>query len=150
MESDTFAVPGMDLLAERSRLFYGSVKVWLSQLVYEDLLTNPRQLDPKNVNRLLEIYRLEGCHRFDLKHRIPALIDKLTLDRALQKSSVTPSTLNSVEEPQLLDFGRGIVYLHGRHRLEAAKTFLEADDKWWVVDLFSEGMISSSSILSAL
>ena len=150
MEADAFAVPGMDLLAERGRLFYGSVKVWMSQLVYEDLLTNPRQLDPKNVNRLREIYQLEGCRRFDPEHRIPALIDELTLNRGLQKAGIAPATLNSFAEPQLLGFEKGIIYLHGRHRLEAAKDFLEADDKWWVVDLFSEGITQSSTILSAV
>ncbi len=118
-----------DLLIEKERVFCGSVKVPICKLTAEDMLTNPRQLDPKNVARLRNIYLLEGCHRLDPQHHVPVLIDQFALDQALRKDNISRSSLKSFDEPKLLSVDRNITYLHGRHRLEAAKDFLEADDK---------------------
>lgn len=51
------------------------------------------------------------------------------------------SSLKSFDEPELLILDEEIIYLHGRHRLEAAKDVLKADDKWWVVDDISRVVI---------
>lgn len=119
-----------DLLIEKNRVFCGSAKVRISQLAHEDLLTNPRQLDPKNVSRLRNVYILEGCHRLEPEHHVPALIDEAMLERALRDNNISQASLKSLAEPKLLALESDITYLQGRHRLEAAKEFLEADDKW--------------------
>ena len=131
------------LVAEKERVFCGSVKVPISKLTAENMMTNPRQLDPKNVARLRNIFLLEGCHRLDPQNHVPVLIDQATLDQALRKSDVTRISLKSFDEPKLLSLDREIVYLHGRHRLEAAKDVLKTDDKWWVVDVYLKGIIQS-------
>ncbi len=128
-----------NLSAERERLFCGSVKVPIFKLVAEDVLTNPRQLDPKNVARLRNIFLLEGCQRLDPQHHVPVLINQATLGQALRSSNIPRASLKSLDEPQLLSLDGVITYLHGRHRLEAAKDVLKADDKWWVVDVYLDG-----------
>ena len=30
--------------------------------------------------------------------------------------------------------------LHGRHRLQAGKLYLYPEDRWWVVDLYDDGI----------
>ena len=128
-----------NLLAEKQRVFCGSVKVPICKLAAEDMLTNPRQLDPKNVARLRDIFLIEGCHRLDPQNHVPVLIGQVILDQALRKYSIPRSSLKSLDEPELLTIDTELTYLHGRHRLEAAKDVLAADDKWWVVDLYLEG-----------
>lgn len=140
----------MDFLSEKSRTFCGSAKVSISQLCHEDLLTNPRQLDPKNVARLKNIYLLEGCHRLDSEHHVPALINEASLDRALRAATISRSALKGLEAPEQLVLEGELTVLHGRHRLEAAKDFLSADDKWWVVDLYLEGKMISLALIWSL
>lgn len=40
-----------------------------------------------------------------------------------------------------------LIYLHGRHRLEAARAYLDVCDRWWMVDLYST--CKKSNILNA-
>lgn len=121
------------ILKEKAEKYHGSFKIWLHHLQPEDQQTNPRQTDPKNIARLLNVYRIEGCHRLKPQHRVPVLI----------AGDLVPSTdLSSGSEPRgFIDLAgtEVLVYLHGHHRLEAAKRFLQPSDAWWVADLYSEG-----------
>ena len=40
-----------------------------------------------------------------------------------------------------VDINHDLICLHGRHRIEAAKKYLHPDDKWWVVDLYSDANV---------
>jgi hypothetical protein len=31
-------------------------------------------------------------------------------------------------------------FLEGRHRIEAARRFLTEDDRWWIAELYSDGL----------
>lgn len=97
------------LLAEKERLFCGSVKVPICKLVAENLLTNPRQLDPKNIARLRNIFLLEGCHRLDPQNHIPVLIEQAIFDQALRRNNIPRSSLKSFDEPELLNLDGAII-----------------------------------------
>ena len=115
-----------NLIQERQRAFLGSIRVPLHLLHHESLPDNPRHLDEKNVARLLKVYELEGCLRLDSEHHVPVL---------------APSGLQlptNVCELPLITTVR-FQYLHGQHRLEAAKRFLSTPEKWWVVDVYAKG-----------
>lgn len=125
-----------ELLKEKSRTFCGSAKVWLRQLRAEDVHVSPRQLDPKNVTRLLRIYQLEGCLRLEPEHHIPVIIEEAILESSLRRANVSRAVMRGLGEPMQLDFEVEVTYLHGQHRLAAAQNFLTLDDKWWVADLY--------------
>ena len=124
----------LQILREKSRTFCGSFKVPLSKLKLEDIPDNPRQLDPKNVANLLQKFSLEDCNRLDPEHYVSALVSRADLPQGLQSDN------NSFKEPQHFDPQHSLVCIHGKHRLEAARQFLAGDERWWVTDLYSEGV----------
>ena len=113
-------------------------------LVFEDdWERGTRPLDPKNVARLVKIFNLEGCFRWESEHYVPALINPKALYKALTAANRTAEDLFAVtEEPVSLELSDSLICLHKRHCLEAAKQYLETKDKWWVVDLYLNGMFS--------
>ena len=124
---------------EKIKSFCGSAKIWICKLQPEDMYINPRQLDPKNVARLKNVYQLEGCHRFEPEHHIPVITKINVLEQALQRANISMSRIKSLDEPTFLEFDDNLTYLHGRHRLEAAKEFLPPDENWWIADFYLEG-----------
>lgn len=130
-----------DLLTERERVFCGSVKVPICKLTAESMLTNPRQLNPKNVARLRNIFLLEGCHRLDPQHYVLILIDEATLDQILRKNNISRFSLKDLDEPKLLRVDKEIIYFHGKHRLKTVKDVLEANEKWWIIDVYLENKV---------
>ncbi|KAK3167632.1 hypothetical protein OEA41_010759 [Lepraria neglecta] len=97
-------------------------------------------VDPKNVTRLTQIFELEGCHRLDLEHHVPAIIDDKVLQSNLRLSNITSLDLMQRIPPKLkLPADFNLDCLHGKYRIAAAKSFLYLpDDKWWTVDLYSD------------
>jgi Protein of unknown function (DUF3723) len=116
---------------EKSRAFCGTFKVPLEKLQYEDPPENPRQFDGKNAARLLDVFHMQGCHPRESDNHVPALISR---------SAVPEGPLSLDGDLPLFNPDRPLIYLHGRHRLEAAHRFLTGNDRWWVVDLYSNGM----------
>lgn len=97
-----------------------------------------RPLDKGNVDRLLDLFEIEGYGNFKPEHKIAALIDRQTLQTVLSKSNLTMhSLLNPTKQPQL-SFTTDIQlsYVYGRHRINAANTF---GVKSWLVDLYLDG-----------
>lgn len=120
---------------EKVEKYRGTFKIWLQHLLAEDEGINPRQTDPKNVARLLKIYQIDGCHRLDPQHYVPVVIED-------ERTYLTQSSSgSSSESPPFLqiDDDRKLKYLHGHHRLQAAKLFLSPADAWWTANLYSEG-----------
>ena len=138
---ETLSTDDLQLFREKSRTFCGSVKVHIDKLQHETIPTNPRQLDEKNVARLLKVFKDEQCLRLEPDHYISALVSRNTLPQVLRSGNIGHLFL---EEPQLFEPEHPLIYLHGRHRLEAAKKYLAANDKWWVVNLYADGKESFS------
>ena len=126
--------------------FCGSIKCPIRRLRYEFIAVDPRQLDPKNVARLLGIFKLEGCRRLEPQNHVPALISRTSLNALLEYVPGGLSSLNLHDEtPVHVDPNHDLTCLHGRHRIEAAKKYLHPDDKWWIVDLYADGKMSPRS-----
>ncbi|KAI4228466.1 MAG: hypothetical protein L6R40_008131 [Gallowayella cf. fulva] len=124
---------GERLRQEKAEKYCGIGKVWLQNLQPEDEGINPRQTDPKNVTRLLNIFEIDGCHRYKPQHHVPVLVTKGLACRLKFSGELEPDFFD-------LEDGEKLVYLHGHHRLQAARLFLSPSDVWWVADLYSEDL----------
>jgi hypothetical protein len=123
----------LQIFREKSRAFIGSVKIPLDKLRHEELPDNPRQRDQKNVTRLLGIFQSPevGCQRRDSDNHVPVLIPR----------SALPSRPLGVDNDfQLFNPDHPLTFLHGRHRIEAARKFFTGNDRWWIADLYSDGL----------
>lgn len=119
---------------EKQYCFLGSAKVHLKHLnfdVYESQSTS-LTLDTRNIDRLIQVFKLEGCLRLDLEPHIPAIISQETFQKSLAHSKVDNTALLFPEHIHLS-------CLHGKHRIAAAKTLLLPGDTWWIVDLYQDG-----------
>ncbi len=130
----------------KDQAFRGTVKLWIRHFSPEGPLTNPRQFDPKNLSRLIQIFKLEGCLRLASEHHVPVVVRRHDLDDALRTDQTSFDALRSAQEPQFLSLRTGVTYLQGAHRLEAGQRFLHPDDRWWVADLYLEELESTSRL----
>ncbi|KAK3207311.1 hypothetical protein GRF29_103g513895 [Pseudopithomyces chartarum] len=71
---------------------------------------------------------------------INAVVDDASLDDAVAVSQVSRNELLCLREGQELPLLhlRRVECLSGRHRIGAAKAFLDENDHWWTVRLFSK------------
>ncbi len=129
--------------AEKQRYFIGSAKIHLKHFdfgVHSTSLT----LDTKNIDRLIQVFKLEGCLRLDLEHHIPAIISNQTLQESLARSAVDGTELHRQQSPPTLLFPEDtyLPCLHGKHRIAAAKTLLLPGNTWWTVDLYLDSQLN--------
>lgn len=130
-------------LFERKRAhFKGSAKVPINLLQSD--APSSFTIDAKNVTRLKEVFKLEGCQRLDPDHHIPATIRNESLRRALQDAGIEHHMLMDSDDPPPIK-PEGLKVLHGRHRLKAAQAFLYPNEQWWIVDLYDDGESVTSS-----
>ena len=127
---ENISAKDLQILREKSRTFCGAFRIPLDKLQPEDLPKNPRQRDSKNIARLLNIFHKETCQRREPEHHVPALVSRSSLP---QKSNG-----GTFGEPPLFVPEAPLRILHGAHRLEAARSFLQGGDRWWVADLYSD------------
>jgi len=127
--------------SESQRFFAGFALVRLHDLRRDSGEPGFGLFDPKNVARLMEVFRTEGCHRRHKENFVTALVGRQQLDDALLHSGVQHCELKNAEEPPQLVFPATapVLYIHGRHRLAAAEGFLEPTDRWWTAELYFEG-----------
>jgi len=133
-------------LAEEKRIKYkGTARIRLDVLHFQ--WNKPRELNQKNLERLKSCFQTEGCRRLELENHVPAIIDQLQLDDAMQASNISASAMmtNQTNDYPELNFPAGyqLKCLHGRHRVQAGREFLPPRDKWWTVDLYLAGMSTS-------
>lgn len=126
---------------ERRLRYRGAACISLDALQFcED---DVRTLDAKNVERLVDVFRREGCQRQPIRNHVLGLITESCLDIALETSRISASSLltpRSDNYPHLrLPSDTRLVCLHAKHRIQAGREFLPARDKWWIVDLYLEG-----------
>lgn len=128
-----------ELAVQRLQCYQGCAAIELRNLKFDAYtVLGSRPLDEGNVNRLLDLFEIEGCGNFEPEHKIAALIDRQTLQTALSKSNLTMhSLLDPTKQPRLsftADIQLSCVY--GRHRINAADAF---GVKSWLVDLYLDG-----------
>lgn len=126
---------------EKQEKYFGSAKVELKHLVFST--SRGRERDPKNERFLIDSFQRDGCMPLNVIHHIPALISEHDFKGALQRCNTTSNLLQGRNAAYLpaLYFPEGfeLQCLFGRHRVEAAKRVLRPEDRWWVVELYSNG-----------
>jgi hypothetical protein len=125
---------------ERNRKYRGTARINLKHIFPHPSIC--RSLDPRNVDRLCEIFSKEGCRRLEVANHVTAVVSNDNLNAALQKAEVSAALLMSGTSDQYphLPFSSGQVKcLHGQHRLKAGEEFLSECDQWWTVDLYLDG-----------
>ena len=126
------------ILKSRDASFKGSAVLKISSFYTPDKHI-PREFNGKNVERLKRNFKQEGLRRSDPENRIPVLLDKDEFTSALLLSNLRESDLitHRLEEmPDLKAKEHSIHYLHGRHRLAAAKELLVPSEQWCGVDIY--------------
>lgn len=121
---------------EKSTFFLGRAKVQISNLDFDRVV---QIHEKRHVEKLVDVFREEGCHRLDPWNHVPVIVSRTLLSQSLQTSGVSHDDLMKEGEPAALEFSVDLPLLHGRRRLLAA----EAEDclwnKWWVVEMYSDG-----------
>lgn len=130
--------------AKKQSCFRDSAKIHFKHLKCENVAKEEQKLflNPKNVVRLVQIYKLEGCLRLDIEHHVPTIVKKTELQKNLSISNVDGGDLFKRKTPSKLKFSNDVILicLHDRHRLEAIKKFLLFGDRWWIMNLYFECM----------
>lgn len=130
---------------ERQIYYKGMAKIKLGHLVFDNGdVKGGRCLDKRNVRRLVEVFRIEGCKPYEPEHRISALVSRQQLQEALDLSGILETDLRQQQSsPRELHFNtdRVLQCLYGKHRIEAAQIFHEdSRDKWWIIELYDDGL----------
>ncbi|KAL6712964.1 hypothetical protein ACLMJK_009519 [Lecanora helva] len=127
--------------------YRGTVRIDISYLQLDHSLLSQRcqYLRPENVQRLQNIFAVEGCHRLDPAHHVAALVSQEELDTLLACSNLSEATLTHTSHAEgppkaRLNAGTRLRILHGRHRLEAARRYFSPFEAWWTVDLYLDDM----------
>ncbi|KAA8652086.1 DUF3723 domain-containing protein [Aspergillus tanneri] len=137
MRRALFTEEEVRLATERRLKYLGTAKVSINQIEFDPPL--PRDLDPKNLGRLREIFRKNRCRRLDVDNHVPAIVSCQDLAAALRKANVPQQLLltNDPHQCPQLRFAAGqLRALHGRHRVQAGTEVLPPADRWWMVDLY--------------
>ncbi|KFX95974.1 hypothetical protein V490_03610 [Pseudogymnoascus sp. VKM F-3557] len=127
------------LEGERRLKYKGTARISLDVLFFRQ--DQPREPNKRQADFLVDCFRKEGCHRLPFCNHVPAIIDQESLDAAMQRLGKTADALltnNEVPDYPLLEFPTSfhLECLHGRHRIEAGREFLDPGDDWWTVDLY--------------
>lgn len=127
----------------KATYYRGLVRVPLRALNFHHKLVQQkhRVVLAKNVRRIHKIYQKSGCLRLQEENFINGVIDDDALNDALALSRASRERLVGLREGDdiLLLNLRNVQCLSGLHRVEAAKSFLDDNDQWWVVRLFGRG-----------
>jgi hypothetical protein len=132
----------IDLLRDREKYYLGTARVDLEHLEFQTPYA--REFDAKNYEFLVFTFKSTGCHREKPpEHHIPVVIQEVALKTAIAHSDGSADDVRSCDPAEWprLNFPTEfrLLCLHGRHRIEAAKQCLSGVDRWWVVDLYSDG-----------
>ncbi|KAG0126033.1 hypothetical protein HOY82DRAFT_629112 [Tuber indicum] len=77
-----------EILRDHQDRFKGSARLSIMSLRFPE--GRSRAIDQRNIDRVVDIYRAQGCLRRDSEHRIPAIINTNDLMAALKASGVLP------------------------------------------------------------
>ena len=140
-----------ELATLRARCYRGIAKVPLDALDFDHplVLGQRRETSEENVQRLERIFARNGCLRLQEENVINAVVLDEELPALLSSNSVTVEQLCQVtwaRDTPGLNLGN-LRCLSGLHRIQAAKRYLDENDKWWPVRLFSAGTSTLSYLL---
>jgi hypothetical protein len=127
---------------EQQTYYRGVAKIRIEHLQFSDgNVDGAKPLDERNIRRLMGVFYDEGCRPLEPKNRVVGVVDQQQLDRALQSSHVSQADLLDHQIPPFLELEEGIRIrcLYGQHRVAAADRYLERWEKWWVVELYTDG-----------
>jgi len=132
----------------KGKYFLGVGRIHLDKLDFtHSLFHDHREESEKVRSRLLNVFKLEGCRRFDEDTFIDATINETDFEMALsragkQKESFKKSSLDALLDPVTITSLEVAAYsvhcLTGLHRVRAAQEYLDGNDQWWVVRLHAE------------
>lgn len=131
------------VLRDKRTCYRGRAKIFLESLEYHGTSSRGK-VDDKHIDQLVHVFRTEGCMRLhDPEHYVPGLISSEDLKQAASFSGLRLLDLGQGAEPPLLNLPGNlkVKILHGEHRMTAAERFLEPNERWWVVVLYTTGMI---------
>ena len=143
-----------ELATLRARCYRGIVKVPLNTLDFDhpSVLGTRREISEQNVQRLERIFERTGCLRLQEENVINAIVIDEELYSLLSSGTTTAEQLRQIawaRDAPALNLG-DLRCLSGLHRIEAAKRYLDENDKWWPVRLFCAGMLPSFHCCSLL
>jgi hypothetical protein len=114
----------------------GLARVPLSCLTFPDEIAEGRRDESEeNIQRLLRIYRLEGCDRAEERHFIKGYTTEAVAEELAKEKPKDFTNENDAPIPLITV---PVSCAEGLHRIKAAELFLEGGDKWWVVKLHNE------------
>ncbi|KAF7505063.1 hypothetical protein GJ744_001282 [Endocarpon pusillum] len=120
----------------------GSAKIHIRHLRGEGI----REIDGRNVKRLVEVFASHGCDRLEPAYRVPIVVSVQEITRILLRNAIEAKALHSANPPRLsLDISSSVTCLRGQHRLAAGQVFFsQEDEQWWGVDIYrAEGLSQS-------
>lgn len=132
--------------------FRGLARVDLAKLNFEYALSQGhRNLEQRNVKRLLGIFRTHGCERYESANFVKARVDAGSLDAALtsQGFRLPQQPPDSWQAIPILQVS-SIDCLNGLHRVLAARKYLDLNDQWWIARLYTEGWVFEAFFLLAM
>ena len=128
-----------DVYAQLDHHCRGYARVELDDIEFD----SGRDLDDHNVERLIKVFELVGCKREHPANAISVMVEKEVLANMLTQQLLYSSSLHSLVPTQLQCLNTKVTCLHGRHRICAARKFLQPSDRWWTVKLFDSGRDSN-------
>ena len=130
-------------LLKKNKAFCGAFRIALCKLNQKDVEVNPRQLNRKNVQRLINIFALEGCFRLEPDNYVTALLPHSLLIRVPRICTVPA---NGDVVPSVFDSPEPLQCIHGKHRIETAKKYFALKSKWWVINVYVKKYLSFSTL----
>ncbi|KAJ5084782.1 hypothetical protein NUU61_009361 [Penicillium alfredii] len=132
------------LALQKLQYYQGCAIIELRHLMFEpDDVFGGRQLNERNVKRLLTIFEIEGCGNLEPEHRVAAIIDQETLTKTLTHTNLSrQALLDPTNQPRLLlERDARLTCVYGKHRLKAGEAFGE---NRWLVDLYLDVLPSEA------
>lgn len=124
--------------SEKNLRFCGYARVGLEFLNFGLAGTPARQdLVDSRVLRLLNIFRIDQCRRYDEANFTDGVVDAATLENALAPRALFREPPSDWDQLPRLEVR--IDCLNGKHRSAAAEEFLSDNDKWWIIRIHTKG-----------
>ena len=125
----------IDTDAQLDRHFQGYARVKLENIDFD----SGRDLDDQNMNRLVGIFKLQGCKRESTANAISVLVERSVIGKEHAQQGSSSSAVHSIIPARLPFLDAKVLCLQGKHRIYAARKFLPYGDWWWTVKIFDAG-----------
>lgn len=142
------------IATDKFNCYRGIARVPLESLHFQHPLVREthREESPKNIRRLERIFEASGCLRLEDENVINAVVEDADLALALNQASLTADDLKRIRaarDAPVLHL-KNVKCLMGLHRIRAADRYLDANDKWWTVRIFTSGNTKYEDLCSSV